>query len=339
MTEFIIPKLKTPPPPEKAIIDLDSILFQAASAGQSIWYIAVDENGKELNRFDSAHAYDNYIQEREFMDLPFENITRKSEIELHDVKRCYKAFDRIIKEWLIAADCTEWKGWMSSKAGQRVFRYQLASYFPYKHGREKVEKPYYLEDVRKYARKNPHTVTVKGAQEADDYVVANVEKLKHKGVLLGLDKDGCQTHGAYVMLMGQMDKPVFSSKKIVGKLWKEGKKVFGTGALFTCWQLLKGDKSVDGIVGVPGVGDVKAYNILEKYSGVCISHLPEAVRDVCVVYKDYFGEAHEYNHCYTGEPIVATWRDLFEENLRLLWMLRHKNDKGEFIMQHVPEDL
>lgn len=329
--------------PEIAIIDLDSILFQAANAGQVTWRVARDDSGKEICRYSSVAEYNGWLQECEILDMDIqhgykgnvEDLVRETEYEYLDVEKCYKTFDHIIDTWVKQSGCSKWKGWMGAKAGQRNFRYDIATLFPYKHGREKIVKPYYLEDVRAYARKNPNCVTVKGAYEADDLVVANAEKRGEKACLVGIDKDSVQVRGSWFLLVDQHDKPIFSDPNLVGKLWKEGKKVYGWGNLFLLWQMLKGDKSVDGIVGVPGVGDVGAYNTLKEFSGKPIKDLPEAIDAVAGVYKKVFGEEYNYKHCYTNEDITAHWKDLFEENLRLLWMKRYKDDVGEDIMRYL----
>jgi hypothetical protein len=339
------PELRTPPPPEKAIIDGDSILFKAAQAGETTWYVAVGEDGEEITRFDSAHNYKNWLETAKEFGLDVEHgyegdldkVERKVEYEIHDVEKCYKAFDKIVREWVRASGCEDYVVYIGKKSGAKVFRYDVATIYPYKHGRDDLKKPHHLEAVRKYARNLPNVTTVKGDIEVDDKVVAEAEKHKHRACLCALDKDSLQARGCYIHLVGQHEEPVFSSKKIVGRLWQEDKKIYGTGYLFTAFQMLKGDKPVDGIVGLPKWGDKKAYEALKKFDGVGLTHLSDVIYRVAELYYSVYGDEHKYNHCYTNEEITATWRDMFEENLRLLWMKRHRDDVGQSIMEHVPD--
>jgi len=341
------PKLKTPPPPEKAIIDGDSILFQAAQAGENTWYVAIGEKGEEIARFDSAHNFNNWLEVAKAfgkdMEYGYEGdldkVEKKVEYEILDVRNCYKAFDKIVREGVKASGCNDYAVYISKRSGARVFRYDIATLHPYKYGRDQRRKPHYLEAVRSYARKQPNVITVRGVIEVDDKVVSEAERLKHKACLCTVDKDALQARGCHILLLGQMEKPIFSSKRIVGRLWQEGNKVFGTGYLFTAFQMLKGDKSVDGIVGLPGWGDKKAYEALKDFDGTDISYLPDVVDVVAKLYYEAYGDEYRYKHCYTGEEVVASWKDVFEENLRLLWMKRHKDDEGQDIMKYVHEKI
>lgn len=346
MSEFIYPQLKQPPHPEIAIIDLDSLLFQAASSGEQVWYVAKDIGGNEVARFDSAKAHKYWLEEIELFGADplygyegvIENLSRETIYEILPVENCYKSFDKMLKDWVKQSGCPKFKCWVSKKSGAKNFRYDIATLNQYKKGRENTRKPHHLEAVRKYAMQHPNVVKAVGKIEVDDLVVAVAEKYKHKGCLLSIDKDSRQVMGTHVMIIDQMEQPVFSSKKIVGKLDYDGKKVTGYGILFLLWQSLTGD-TVDGILGCKGMGKKKAYDLLSKYSGVCMSHLPEAVDDVCEVYKGVYGDSYKYNHCYTNEELQVSWQGVFTENVRLLWMLRHKDDKAEFVLDHLPEDL
>ncbi|AHX01154.1 putative exodeoxyribonuclease [Nitrincola phage 1M3-16] len=341
---LIYPTLKQPPPPEFAYIDGDSLIFMAsASVGEQVWYSAKTPTGEKIQQFTSAKEYERWIWElKEGFSFDYkgdpDNLIREVEYEILPVNACYKEFDRLLKKYLKQSGVSDWKCYLSKASGLKNFRYDIATLSPYKGNRGDTRKPHHLEAVRRYALQNPKIITTRGSIETDDIVVANTEKMKHKAVLISQDKDSLQIMGSYVMILDQMTSPIFSSKKIVGRLENNGKKVVGTGALFLLFQMLKGD-NVDGIIGLPKWGDAKAFKLLDKYSGACISHLPEAVQDVAEEYKKHYGDVHTYTHCYTGEETSKTWREVFEESLRLLWMLRNKHDKGELIMQYVPEEL
>lgn len=339
------PKLKQPPKPKIAIIDGDSILFKAASAGEKTWYVATDPDGNEITRFDSAKAYDAWLEELDILGFSLtaeysgsvDELTRSIEYEILDVELCYKAFDHTVKEWCRMAGIEDYIVYIGKATGARNFRYDLATIHPYKKGRENTRKPHHLEAVRKYAASKSNVKIVRGAIEVDDRVVELAEKYKHNSVLCGLDKDSTQARGCWHLFVGFSDEPFFVSKKNVGNIKPEGKKIFATSFLRVALQLLEGDKSVDGIAGLPKYGPKKAYKLLQEFDGVDLQHLPEVFSTVAREYKKVYGGNHTYEHCYTGEPITRDWYEMFEENLRLLWMKRHKDDKGEHIMKMVEE--
>lgn len=343
--EYEYPVLKEPPPPEKLVIDGDSILFKSASAGEQVWYVARDENGEEIHRFDSASSYKAWIETCKAFgqDVDYgyegdiENITRHIEYEIKDVESCYKAFDRTVKEWLLMAGCEDWVMWIGKATGMKNFRYDIATIHPYKKGREGTRKPHYLEEVRRYAAKKPQVKVIKGSVEVDDRVVAEAEKLRHKCVLGFVDKDNTQAKGCYQLFVGYSDTPYFVTARSVGEIKLEGKKVWATSYLRVASQLIHGDKTVDGIVGLPSCGPARAYEILKEYDGAHVKHAPEVFYKVAEEYRKVYGDSHTYLHCTTSESITRSWKEMFEENLRLLWMKRHRDDEGEVIMNWIKE--
>lgn len=337
------PILKTPPRAKHLIIDGDSILFMASSAGEQVWYVAKTPDGEEVARLESARAYTNWLDEVKTFgaDLTFgfegdiETLERHTEYEQKGVEHCHKAFDHMIKDWLKKSGCETWTMYIGKATGVKNFRYGIATIYPYKHGRSDMRKPYYLEEVRKYASKNPNVKIVRGAIEVDDKVVAEAEKLKHFSMLGFVDKDNTQSRGCWQLFIGFSDTPFFVSKKDVGNIRPEGKKIFATSYLRIALQLLQGDKSVDGIVGLPMYGPKKAYELLRDFDGVDIQYTPNVFQTVAREYQKVYGEEHTYPHCYTGEELTRSWLEMFEENLRLLWMKRHKEDNAEEIMDMV----
>lgn len=341
--KYDYPTLKEPPKPTILLIDGDSILFKAASAGEQVWYVAKDAEGNEVARFQSASSYKSWIQSCEILGFDsvygyegdIESLTRETEYEYKDVKHCYDSFDKSVNEWLYYSGCEEWKMWIGKATGLKNFRYDIATIHPYKKDRDKMRKPYYLEQVRKYASTKPQVKVIKGSVEVDDRVVAEAEKLKHKCVLGFVDKDNTQAKGCYQLFMGYSDTPYFVTARSVGEIKMDGKKVWATSYLRVASQLLHGDKAVDGIVGLPKYGPTRAYELLKEFDGVHVKHASEVFVKVSEEYKKHYGDSHTYPHCYTGEEITRNWKEMFEENLRLLWMKRHRDDEGETIMNWI----
>jgi len=334
--------------PRIGYIDMDSLLFAAASAAENTWYLAVTSDGSELGRFAKAKDYNEWI--KDFQELGFdpvfdyqgtaEDIERVVEHEIQDFDVAKQVFDRKVKEWLRMAGVEKWRGFISGKSGDAEnFRYEIATLFPYKGGREDMRKPYWLEDVREYALTYEEIRAVPESCEADDLSVLMAEKNKDKAVCIFIDKDQLQCSGTWVLHIDNMDSLVYSPSDIVGTLSKttdeQGKvKVVGLGHLFTLYQMLAGDKAVDNIGGCKGIGPVKAYDILKEFSGKGSDSLEKAVWAVCECYRDKYGDSYEYTPQGSEKKLCVSWRDVFEENLRLLWMLRYKGDRGEKLSQY-----
>lgn len=338
--------MKKPKKPTICIFDADSLLFSAAQAGETTWYIYSDENGKEIARFDSAQKGKNWIEAAMFMEYDelhqytgdFDKLTRTTIYEIGDVKDCYKAFDKGLKKLLKETGCTEMRAYIGKRSGAKVFRYKLATIHEYKKGRSNLRKPHYLEEVRKYARSLDCVTTVNGDIEVDDRVVEVAEKLGDKACLTFYDKDSLQSRGTFLYHIGNHTKPVWSNPNIVGRIGKrDDGKTKKLGYLALLWQMIAGDKQVDGIVGIPGKGDKFAFDLLEPFDNKPLSVLPEAVESVLRVYYGKYGREYTYTHWDGSVSITASYKDMFEENLMLLWMRRFRNDKCEVIMNIVAD--
>ncbi|QDP66620.1 MAG: putative ribonuclease H [Prokaryotic dsDNA virus sp.] len=329
---------ENPKKPTIGYLDLDALLFAAASAGEQVWY-KVMLGDTEVGRFDSAKAHKTWLEDsRDFGDALFglsdddlEKVTREVEHEIKDAEDCYKVFDSELKRWLKTAGVSQWKGYVSPKSGGKTFRSKIATIHGYKKNRSDMRKPHHLEAVRKYALTYPEITKAVASVEVDDYVVLMAERKGQSAVCISRDKDSCQCSGTWVLLVDQMEEPVYSPKNIVGVLERSGKKIVGYGHLFLAWQLLAGDKQVDNIEGCKRVGAVTAYEILEEFSGAPIESLESVIHVVCEKYRETYGDSFKYTCAVSEKAAEVTWKDVMRENLRLLWMLRDKNDKAEFI--------
>lgn len=331
MTDYEKPTLKQPPPPELLILDMDSLVYQAALVPQKTQYAAVF-NGEELGLFDSAKEYKQWQSDSEaFGDVLFglteedvPNVTRETKVTLGKPEEACKALDIILEQWFKASGCSDWIGYIGNDDSKSNFRYLTATRFPYKGGRS-TEKPVYLKETREYAKKNPKVRVSPAHLETDDVVVMVSQKYKHRCCLGYVDKDISNTQGCYLYNMNTMGKPVFSSKKIVGTLEKSDGKVEGTGVLHLLHQALVGDVA-DNIKCVPKVGPVKSYELLHEFSGVDKKYTKDVLQVVADVYKGVFGDDHEYKHVHTGKKVTVGWRDVLRENLTLLHMIRWEGD-------------
>lgn len=318
--------------PQKAFIDGDMILFAAASIGEQIWYVGKSPEGKEIARFDSAHAYKGWLEDIEIFGTGIsdgynpEEITRETEWEILDFEDCKKTFEKSVKQWAKASNCKEYTCYISKASGLKNFRYEVATIKPYKGGREDSHKPHYLEPLRKWAATLDYVKMARGTVEVDDVVCALAQRNGKRGCVVAGDKDSRTVSGCYVLIPGEMEKPAFSSPKIVGKLKRNAKnKVVGLGWLYLMFQALQGD-SADNIGGCKGVGEAKAFSLLIDYHNQPIDRLEELVHTVCKEYEKAYGDSFKYTHCITGEELEVSWKEVMIENLHLLYMKKSQSD-------------
>lgn len=329
------PKLITPPPPEFGYFDLDSVLFKAAQAGQQVYYIAKDKNGETVAEFKSAEKYKNWIDSIEFLgsDLEYgytgdaKDLTREVEYEIGDVKNCYRVFDKILNDWIRTSGCNDWVGYVGKSTGEKNFRYDIATLKGYKSGRNSNH-PHYLEKVRKYAASHPKIKIARGNVEVDDVTCGLAQRRGYKGCVVSVDKDALGCTNTHVFNPDVMSKPLFSSKKIIGRLYPDQNgKIVGFGTLFWLHQMIYGDQ-VDSIPGCKGIGEKGSYKLLKDFDGVDAAYLPDAIRVVCEAFKNVYGDVYTYQHCSRwGEFVEASWRELAVEMSHLVYMKKNQKDE------------
>ena len=154
------------------------------------------------------------------------------------------------------------ESWEIFLTGKTNFRKDIAVTAPYK-GNRTQEKPAHLEMLRNYL------VTAWGAtmsidEEADDLIAIRATELQDDCIIVSVDKDFNQVAGWHYNFVKQ-DKYYVSEEQ---------------GLRFFYKQMLMGDRA-DNIVGIKGVGDVKATKMLAKAKtesemlAVCLEALGE----------------------------------------------------------------
>jgi 5'-3' exonuclease len=165
--------------------------------------------------------------------------------------------------------------------GSRNFRYEIAVTAEYKGERKSSEKPTHLPHIRDYLVEQ-WGASVSVDQEADDDIATRATNLGEYALIASIDKDFQQVPCWHY----------HPWKRTITKVSEfEGLKFFYS-------QILTGDK-IDNIIGIKGIGPVKAAKIL----------------DGCET------EAELYDACveaYGGN------KDRVIENARLLWLRREE---------------
>jgi hypothetical protein len=171
--------------------------------------------------------------------------------------------------------------------GKTNFRLDVATILPYKGNRDD-EKPHNYAKLKQYLIKKHKAIVVEG-EEADD-ALSKMLVRNPKALLVSDDKDLLNTAGWHLRPR-KGDKPFYVSPEEADKNFYK--------------QLLTGDKSVDNIPGLKGIGPAKAEKLLADCTTV------EEME--CVIGNLY---AKYYN-----DPEAA-----MIEVGRLLWMRRQDNE-------------
>jgi hypothetical protein len=129
-------------------------------------------------------------------------------------------------------------------SGKTNFRNDVAVTAPYK-GNRKGEKPRHHQMLRDYLIEK-YEATVSENQEADDDIATRCTELGDTSVIVSLDKDFDQVQGWHYNFVKKEKYYVTEEEGLLN---------------FYC-QFLEGDR-IDNIVGVKGIGKVKARKLLE----------------------------------------------------------------------------
>lgn len=191
--------------------------------------------------------------------------------------------DSIVTDALLHCDHGDafYDKWQLYLTGANNFRMDIAVTAPYK-GNRTAPKPEYLPDVRQHLVKQWGAVIAEG-QEADDAIAIEATRLGTNFIIVSVDKDFRQVPGHHYNFVKR-------EHFFVSEL---------EGLRFLYKQILMGD-SADNIIGITGIGPVKANKLLEE----CTTE--EEMYNVCV-------ELH-------GSE------DRVIENARLLYLRRKENE-------------
>lgn len=225
-----------------------------------------------------------------------QDIIAGNHVTLHDAK---KNIDNKLYAILNAAGCGSWELYLTD--GPSNFRHKIATIKEYKGNRNELSKPVYWSKIRSYMVRQHNAEIVYGF-EADDAMAMGQ---RDDTVICTRDrKDLDQVEGwHYSWQCGkQKEKKLYKISEI------DGLKNFYT-------QLLTGD-SGDNIPGIFGLGIKTAQKKLEGKDTE--SSLFTAVREV---YRSRFGNY---------------WELFLTENARLLYLLRHKEDKWTLPLSPTP---
>ncbi len=180
-------------------------------------------------------------------------------------------------------------------------RYNIATTHPYKGNRKNQNPPIHKKAVFEHMSKMHRVYIVEGI-EADDAL--GTALFNDKGsICASIDKDLLMVPGLHYNMTHKNTKEASDPGALEIIVKSYGKKLIGTGFKWFCAQMLMGD-SVDNIVGLRGYGPVKTFGVLNGCSReIGMWHL---VR----------------NHYAMNDEKM----DRVDENAKLLWIRRNKNE-------------
>lgn len=176
-----------------------------------------------------------------------------------DVSVAIKTMDKFLNDIIVKLPVTEWELFLTGKGN---FRDDYAVTVPYKGNRAKLKKPVHLPALRTYLVEEWNADMADG-QEADDSISIRATTLGDDGIIVSLDKDFDQVQGWHYNFVKE-DLYYVTAEE---------------GLLNFYMQFLTGDL-IDNIVGVKGIGPVKANKLLTLAEGdedqmfsICVEHL------------------------------------------------------------------
>lgn len=265
-----------------ALIDGDILVYLGGFSTEHTYY-DVFHKDEHILTFDYHGQLWEWIPWCDDLD----NIRVEPRREVQPLSFCLHAVKELIQSIQVDTQATDIRIFIS---GKNNFREKIATIAPYKGNRDKTHKPKYYDQIKSYLISRYGAMIVDD-QEADDALgieQTRLKKLDIPSVICSKDKDLLQIPGKHYHI----------SKRTFADVSEEE----GTRFFFT--QLLTGD-SVDNIKGCPGVGSVKAKEILDgKYT-------PKEMFYACL-------EAYSKKYDNPMEALI--------ENGRLLWIRRHEGE-------------
>lgn len=159
------------------------------------------------------------------------------------VEHAYRTVDSMLSDILMVfPECTDYQCFLTGKGNFREYRAVTA---PYKGNRGDKEKPVHYNAIREYMI-DAWKATVVDNMEADDAIAMAMTASNGKGCICSIDKDFDQVPGAHY--------------NFVKRSFYDVSEEDATRFLYE--QILTGDR-VDNIIGLKGIGPVKANKILE----------------------------------------------------------------------------
>lgn len=309
-----------------ALIDSDTLLYQAANQAQENRYRFTDDPSQVFTGKTEAYAWakdkgieKDYIKDR--LELfPYE--VGEPSFAFHTLKQ---SIDKILEQpWL--------KDYRLLIGGGGNFRDDVATIWKYKG--QRPAKPVLLAQTKDYMRRKYKGRVIEAFDEEADDVIAKMGWKWYRYAKEQGDPNASEVVLCYV------DKDI---DIVPGFRWNylKGGDVYWQnnvdGFRCFCLQILKGDKQVDNIPGLTRYSHSTAEHfgtrkstgcgpkIAEKLLEDCTT-VPEMMQRVIDVYKFEYGEEPFELDTWKFGPKMVTWDYILNENALLLWMRANEGE-------------
>jgi 5'-3' exonuclease len=266
----------------KVLIDGDILVYRAAFAAEHTKCTLTLGTGEVLV-FKGKRALNAWIKENlpnDEYDVEFERVIEPLSHALQNVKS-------IMRTILDGANVSDYIVYLTA-SDSRTFRDELATIAKYKGNRDNAPRPKWYHEVRDYIMRHLNTEVCEGIEADDALAMAQTKDT----VIVSVDKDLLQIPGLHFNWV--KDEKYNVSPE--------------TGRRNLYEQVLKGDRT-DNIMGIPGVGDVRAKKMLAE----CVTE--EDMWVLCLdAWRDYFVKSDNKDERFkfdeeTGVVTYTSWKD------------------------------
>lgn len=298
-----------------ALIDGDVLTYSCGFAAQKNSHKVVIK-GEEEYGWQAAFTYKKQLNEwLEFKKLTKDDVVITTELIVEPVENALHLVKKTINSILEETGATEY---IVLLTGKDNFREKIATIAPYKGNRDPNHKPHWYQDIRTYLIRKYNANIIDG-QEADDamgilqyqdymstykksmgLIFEEKDRMTANIIICSIDKDMNMIPGWHYNF------------KEGRKYWIDEKQAIKNFYL----QLLTGDKT-DNIIGIPGIGPVKAAWLLED----CNTEV-DMYWKCFKSYEDYYGDDKVVDSNMSVE-------DILNENAQLLWIRREKEQQWQ----------
>jgi len=254
-----------------ALIDGDIIVYSIGFFNDIVYYTVLGKEQFTYKKDATKYCKDNGIAPKLIV----------KHHEANDIKKSLDGIDWMIKEISKATECDAVEVFLTGKDN---FRVAVATTAPYKGNRKDTPKPFHFKEMREYLVKGWEAQVVDGMEADDALGIAQTKAEPESTIICSIDKDLLMVRGLHYNW----------TKKAFTKV----DQFTGLKSFYT--QLLTGDRT-DNIIGLKGVGDVRAGKILAGAKTEMWMY-----EQVCQAYKAEFG--------------VPKYMDRLKENAALLYI-------------------
>lgn len=279
-----------------AYIDGDVLKYRSAFAGELAQWGCIEPDGECYVATDSRQRAQELIDNSDYL----KDCIPKRTAEALPFSLCIKYFNADLAQIMKNTGAREYIMFLTHEDDYLNPRYQVAVTHPYKGNRKDGHTPIHKEAMYHHMIKAGAEVVT--GMEADDAMGFSTYN-DPDGICVTIDKDLLMIPGKHYNISTSAITDVTDPGHLEIIQHSYGKKLVGYGFKWFCAQMLMGDP-VDNIKGIKGIGDVKAFKIMNE---------TKTILEMWRLVRNHYQIA--------GESIVRA-----DENAFLLWIQRNEGE-------------